>query len=844
MSYLGQSFSFAPGWTGYKYVYWLYNNGLGSSLTGTNDPTVIAALGTDDCLLFLNRNGFPINALTVDMLYGDLIVPGTILTDHLAAHAIQASNITLDAQTALIPNGSFNELDKTDPTKPAYWTTLAGDGTLLLTTSSTRLHSPGGYAIRLTQTVGTNILTSGEFTSNTTGWSMGTPGSTAWQSGWSASGQMKVTVFTAGVNPTLTSPTFAVTAGSTYNLIAAMEADGTGSTPTSPVNVNMQIQWLNSSGAVISTSSYQTQEEPQVTTATDAFGLLQAYFVAPAGAVNGKVLLGIPSDPTQNTIHYFDYIRVTQSTYAQVWSDPVPVSPMEWLRVTYWALGIRTTTDTMTCTVNFHSSDPLFTPATAEATLYPITTPGGTSTDLGFNTTWTKYTGTVQIPAGMQYMRMVLGTEPGTYQTAETYNVYFDDASVENISAGSIQSSDYVESVTGWALKDAGGTSQVDSLNVINSVGADVVSANTIQLNNDDLQTDIIDILPQGTVYYANIASGIATANIGTTSVLAFTFNLGELQYNRRYMVLCSFHFQTTASDEGYDFSLRYDTNGAKLRVAGDGNNILDGSFTRLTSGAFNDGVHIQGFFQTTGTWAAIDNGLPVYMGLTVQKVGTGPVSGTGNIYMGGANRSLQLQIIDVGSTLAGFSNKWAQLSKSTGTADVDPPATYTKKFLPNSTRSYDSDGTRRLADTTNPDMYQGRYSSIHGNQSSCAVYDWASIQSALSGATGITVKLTFRVKHTYTGAGINVSVHQHTYSGSTTPSVYRPGAEIATKNGCKEGSTYTITLPASFGTALQNGTAKGIGFGKPSSTNPNYYGYMYGAGSGSAPFMTITYTK
>lgn len=847
MSYLGVSFSFAAGSTTNKYTYWRYNNGLGSGLQFTDDPTIIAALTDDDCLLFLNRNGLPVNALTASMTYGDLIVPGTILAQNIGAHIIDstlikaggitAQNLTLVSNYALVPNGSFDEVDQVDSTKPAFWVSGSGDGVRSLDTVTVK--SPGGFSVKMTQTVGANLLTSGDFPANITGWTAS--GATiTWQSGLSASGQMKVSIATAAATPTITSPSFAVTAGKYYNLVISMEADGTGASPTAPVAINQQIQWLSSTGAVLSTSSYLNQSETQISTAVDAFDVVQQEFLAPVGAVTAKVLIGIPSDPAQATLHYIDYVHVRQSTVAEMWSDVVPITAGEWVKVTFWAIADVVTSDTLISALHFHASDPLFTPATAQASIDPITgySTIDSSADLGFNTTWTKYTGTIQIPAGMNYMRAVLGTDPGSYETTGTYSVYFDDADIENISSGNIQSSDFVLGTSGWALFDAGGTSQVENLNVVAALGADSISANTLSLGGQDLQADILSPIGSGVIAQATMGNSTADTATVSSAQLMVVFTASNLKAGRAYKITYGAPINGTVSGDLFFTRVYYTTDGTTPIIGGLG--IMDGSICPVTvvAGQTVLGEHSYYYYPS----ADVDT---LKLGFVlVRAAGTG----TAKYVMTNTNLPFYAAVEDAGDASV-VTGTLSQKSKVTSggvsqPSDPDPVTVRTKAFYPNQSRSYDSDGTRRAGDTNTSDMYQGRYSSTHGNTMSCAVYDWTSIQSALSGATNIKVKLTFRVKHAYQGSGLNVSVHQHTYSGSNAPTTYRPGGEIATKTGCKEGSTYTITLPSSFATALQSGSMKGIGFGKPGSTSNVWYGYLYGAGSGAAPVLTITYTK
>jgi hypothetical protein len=390
---------------------------------------------------------------------------------------------------------------------------------------------------------------------------------------------------------------------------------------------------------------------------------------------------------------------------------------------------------------------------------------------------------------------------------------------------------------TGWMMDSE--STQFQNVSVSESLGVQFIAANEVSLGGLDLQTDVLDPQPRGGVYYANIASGTATAQIGATSTMAFLFNLGILPPNRRYMVLCSFHFQATVVGDAFDFSLKYDTTGAVLSTAAQGNNILDGSITRWVAPTTNDsGVKVMGYFESSSSWTAIVNQVPVYMGLTVARIlGTG----TGNVYQGSANRSLQLQVIDVGSTLTGYSNSWSQLSKATGTADPTPPATFTTEYTATGSASYGGNNAQWTS-VGAFDCYQGKLNSTDGRTKSLVLFDSAKIRTDLTGATVTACHLTFSVHYAYFSAGMDVRIAAH--NNSTIPSTFtNPTTEIGNRPFSTAGSTYWVDVSVPFGTSLKNGTARGVAFFAPTDSL-NYYGYIYGSAAASPPKLTITYTK
>jgi hypothetical protein len=128
IQYLGVSYAISAGNTNKKFTYWLFNNGAGGPLQSSD--TLPSTLTDDDLLLFLNRTGIPVNAQAADVLYGDLMVPGSILTTALGAHVVTADKISVGQQTASVfANANFEDVDTSGA--------LVGWGTWWQTTGST-----------------------------------------------------------------------------------------------------------------------------------------------------------------------------------------------------------------------------------------------------------------------------------------------------------------------------------------------------------------------------------------------------------------------------------------------------------------------------------------------------------------------------------------------------------------------------------------------------------------------------------------------------------------------------------------------------------------------------------
>lgn len=394
-----------------------------------------------------------------------------------------------------------------------------------------------------------------------------------------------------------------------------------------------------------------------------------------------------------------------------------------------------------------------------------------------------------------------------------------------------ITSDDYVEATQGWRIGEDG-QAQFENINVLDTVGADTLTADTIQIGTADLMADLLNPLPLGLIAFGSAASGIATAQIGNVETALFTFNVGSLYGARYYKMHFRFHWQATVAGDSFDFRIRYTIDGSTPSV---GNSVFASGCHRVNAGnpTASTDVDFTIYYTPSG-----DHDTVQFVLTAVRAAG----SGTGNIYQNTLERALVWTMEDVGLQ-SNVGGTIAQVSKASGTPDPPPTATYTKTFNATWSRSYDSDGGTRTGDDTTH-CYQGYYSGTHGNTRSLIGFDYASIMSALSGATVNSVKLTFRVLHTFENSGAPIQIGGHNYTSK--PSTWNGGnvAEQQTSKSGIAGSTYTITLPSSFGTNFKSGAWKGIAIGPGPSNSQLYYAYLAGYGDSGAPKLTITYTK
>jgi len=95
MQYLGTNYTIVDGYTNYIYVYW--TPATPTTLVVSNTfPT----LGVNDCLIFLNKSGTAVVVPSATVLNGDLIVPGSIVANAIAANTITGDKLLAGTITA------------------------------------------------------------------------------------------------------------------------------------------------------------------------------------------------------------------------------------------------------------------------------------------------------------------------------------------------------------------------------------------------------------------------------------------------------------------------------------------------------------------------------------------------------------------------------------------------------------------------------------------------------------------------------------------------------------------------------------------------------------------------
>jgi hypothetical protein len=95
MQYQGTTYAIADGYTNYMYVYWLHTSPTQLVVSNT-----FPSLTDADCLVFLNKSGIHLTVPTATVLDGDLLVPGSVLTNALAANCITTTQLSANCVTS------------------------------------------------------------------------------------------------------------------------------------------------------------------------------------------------------------------------------------------------------------------------------------------------------------------------------------------------------------------------------------------------------------------------------------------------------------------------------------------------------------------------------------------------------------------------------------------------------------------------------------------------------------------------------------------------------------------------------------------------------------------------
>ncbi len=194
--------------------------------------------------------------------------------------------------------------------------------------------------------------------------------------------------------------------------------------------------------------------------------------------------------------------------------------------------------------------------------------------------------------------------------------------------------------------------------------------------------------------------------------------------------------------------------------------------------------------------------------------------------------------------TLKQFSSAAASAPSGTNPAPAPQPTTRTSEWISTWGQGYRASGgftgsdNSKLQQGSSGDSYNGRQRSLIG-------FDYASIQSALSGASITSVRFWIYSMHTwyYNGGTFWLGMHNNASKPGTWGGTV--GRDFVTSIHIPNVGAGWYSLSNEFGASLRDGTAKGLTLQAPNDDR-TYYGYAWGGpGTGSQmPRISITYVK
>jgi hypothetical protein len=407
-----------------------------------------------------------------------------------------------------------------------------------------------------------------------------------------------------------------------------------------------------------------------------------------------------------------------------------------------------------------------------------------------------------------------------------------------------IESADYHDGgSTGWAI-NRDGSATFNDVNIFGDIGASTISADTANFQDisltgyDSVATQLANLDPTSATFPA--AKGLIALGrdqAGNPAVTNYTFGTlairAHMDAGRAYKISLRGRLSNIASTDDLYVHMTYTTD--NTIPARTGNVVLDAPIDRSLN---------TGFLDTSFIWEA-GNTYDYWISAWIQRA-SGAGAFTASQFTNSPN-FWEMYIEDIG--LNALAN--TPVSYYANPTSPPPPATktYTSTYYATWSRTYDGDSTTTWDDSAY--CYQGYYSSTRGNTRSIAGFDYATIQSNLSGATINSIKMTVKGAHAYWNAGMifewgthNYTAKPSTWSGTNVNERRGSYGSGGGAGGLAAGQTKTITLANSIGTEFQNGTSKGLAFGPGPTNSLDYYGYIYGATQTGKPYLTITYTK
>lgn len=162
--------------------------------------------------------------------------------------------------------------------------------------------------------------------------------------------------------------------------------------------------------------------------------------------------------------------------------------------------------------------------------------------------------------------------------------------------------------------------------------------------------------------------------------------------------------------------------------------------------------------------------------------------------------------------------------------------------------QTYRGNGAQRPEDALHVGA-PGSGDSYNGNQTALIGWPYATIVTALSGATITSVEIFLYATHCYWNGGSTMSVASQintaapgSLSGINTGAINNVHVKGSDQGGESDAARWK-RVSNQFGARLRDGTSRGVALIAPS-TNPSYYSILGGVNAGPAPKIRIGYVK
>lgn len=429
----------------------------------------------------------------------------------------------------------------------------------------------------------------------------------------------------------------------------------------------------------------------------------------------------------------------------------------------------------------------------------------------------------------------------------------------EDLVSTGLRSDNYVENVSGWRIAKDGNV-QFENLNVLHGLSSESLA--TGELSASSLNVDSRYQLPSWFDQYAILGSTPYAR--GIVGYMAPTLDMNNFvcvgTNVRNYMFGCGFYGMTNRMYRFYAKTRLTVTNGSswtlRLRyVVGNTppDNTVDATILNVRSlDITGAGTVIEVDYEYIFNITSANADRLVFIDI-YRSVG----SGNATVTTPDSRFASYCYCEDLGPIPGTTDNLTLTLPENrityvsgTPAPPTPSPVRSTKTYTANWSRTYVvSTGATTYDDTAS--CYQGYYSSARGNLLSLLGFNYAQIQSDLSGYTTMhSIYLKVYIAHTYYNAGTPLAIGTHNYT--TKPGSVSGGMNTKriTSNTYPAGGPYSINISLSDGgkwlaDEFISGASRGIMFGGGATpATRDWYMYLNGATMANPPQLVIDYTK